>query len=133
MPKAREFQRWVFHEVLPGIRKYGYWQEIRSNGKVVRRNLTDTLAKLYTYSVGRDEFHHESALLYTNYSKLVNKAVGIASGMRDNLLAETIFELEQCENICAKVIEEGMNSDQSQREIFEACKEKLAAWKTLTE
>ena len=25
MPKAKDFQRWVYHEVLPALRKYGYY------------------------------------------------------------------------------------------------------------
>lgn len=137
MPKAREFQRWVFHEVLPALRREGQyqivWQEARDKGKNTRRNLTDALAELYPYLVGRGEFHHEDSLLYNNYSKLVNKTVGIEAGMRDNLSVKTLFEIDQCENICAKTVAEGMASDKSGSEIFAACKEKLATWKSLTE
>ena len=133
LPQAVEFQRWVFEEVLPSIRKYGYWREVREDGKITRRTFTDVLAELYRYAVARDEFHHEAAILYTNYSKLVNKAVGVEAGERGTLTAQKLFEIEQCENICAKAIDTGMSAEKAQSEIYAACKEKLNAWKDLTE
>lgn len=131
--KAKEFQRWVFHKVLPAIRLQGQWQEARDGGKVTRRTFTDVLAELFTYSIKRDEFHHEDTILYTNYTKLVNKAVGVEAGERDTLTAQKLFEIEQCEKICAKIIDAGMSAEKPQSEIYEACKEKLNAWKDLTE
>ena len=137
LPKAIEFQRWIFEEVLPALRREGQyqmiWQEARDGGKVTRHTFTDALAELYRYAVARDEFHHEDSLLYMNYTKLVNKAVGVEAGERDNLPAQKLFEIEQCENICAKVIDTGMAQNKTQSEIYEACKEKFNAWKDLTE
>lgn len=38
--KAFKFQQWVFKEILPALRKHG---EYRIQGKLLRRNLTDTI------------------------------------------------------------------------------------------
>ena len=137
MPKAIEFQRWVYEEVLPSLRRTGEyrmeWDEARAGGKVTRRKLTDTLADLFRYAVERDEFHHEDGILYANYSKLINKVVGVNAGERDNLPAKQLFELDTCEHICAKVINASMTAGKSHHDIYEACKAKLEAWRTLTE
>ncbi len=36
-PEAKEFQRWIYHEVLPAIRKYGYYSLVTENKPVVRK------------------------------------------------------------------------------------------------
>ena len=136
LPEAREFQHWVFHEVLPSIRKTGEyrleWSAAREDGKVTRRKLTDQVAELFTYAVGRDEFHHEQSLLFVNYTRLVNRTLGLGDA-RDDLTAKKLFELDTCEYICQKTIAAGMAAGKSQHEIFEECREKLAAWRALTE
>ncbi len=52
LPKAEEFRRWVYEEVLPSIRKTGSysldaktkeWQKKRQEGKQKRRELTDAI------------------------------------------------------------------------------------------
>lgn len=128
---AKKFQRWICHEVLPQIRRYGYWQDAREGGKITRRAFTDTVAELYQYAVARDEFHHKSDFLYLNYTRLVNKVVGVDEE-RDKLTAKQLFEIETCEDICTKEIAAGMASSQTQHDIYEACKTKLAAWQSLT-
>lgn len=38
---AKEFQRWVYHEVLPSIRKYGYYNIVKPEEKIVEKTFTE--------------------------------------------------------------------------------------------
>lgn len=134
-PKAEDFQRWIFHEVLPTLRREGeyqmIWQEARDGGKDTRRNLTDTVKNFCEYLQARGELDRPPGTWFIIFTKLVNKTCGVEDE-RDKLSPKQLFEPETCENICAKEISAGMNSGKSHQEIYETCKEKLAAWQDLT-
>lgn len=57
-PEAKLFRRWVTSEVLPSIRKTGsyiivrdaIWQEQRQQGKLARREVTDTISRFIEYA-----------------------------------------------------------------------------------
>ena len=46
LPKAREFKRWVTHEVLPNLRKYGYYALPRQN-EIEHPKLNDLTAEKF--------------------------------------------------------------------------------------
>lgn len=135
-PKAEEFQHWVFHEVLPSIRRYGEyrlaWNEARTGGKVTRLTFTDAIQKFIEYLKERGELDRPEKLWYVIFTKLVNKIAGV-DDERDNLTAKKFFEIDTCENIVAKTIESGMTAGKGHHDIHEDCKAKLSAWKELTE
>ena len=69
--KAFIFQQWIFCEVLPALRKHGVY---RTEGKLIRRSLTDTIKNEIC---DKTENPNEKKFAYSNYSKLVNKSLGL--------------------------------------------------------
>jgi prophage antirepressor-like protein len=96
--KAFQFQQWVFTEVLPSIRKYG---EYRMSGKLIRRTLTDEIVES-----GEHERMHGHGI--TNYSKLINKSLGLPSkANRDTFTAEQLEAVAHRENLVKALLAEG--------------------------
>ena len=135
LPDAIEFQRWVFEEVLPTLRREGeykmLWDDARDGGKVTRRTLTDTVKAFCEYLQERNELDRPLGTWIVIFTNLVNKKLGITDN-RDNLTAKQLFELDTCEHICAKEIESGMMAGKGHHDIYKACEEKLTAWRELT-
>ena len=135
-PEAREFQNWVFHEVLPILRREGEyqmsWAQSRTEGKETRRNLTDTIKVFCNYLEKRGELDRPLGTWIIIFTKLVNKTFDLKTG-RDNLTEEQLGTINLCERMLVRTIERGMTDNRSHHEIYEACKEKLNAWKDLTE
>ena len=134
-PEAEEFQHWVFHEVLPTIRRDGeykaVWNEARTGGKATRRKLTDAVKEFIEYLEAHGELDRPEKTWYQIFSKLVNRILDI-SDERDDLPAKTLFEIDTCENIIVKTIASGMAASKGHHDIYEACKAKLIAWQELT-
>ena len=134
-PEAKKFKRWVTHEVLPTIRRTGeyriVWDEARSGGKTTRRKLTDTIKTFAGYVEATSETRRDVGTWIIIFSNKINKAVG-ASGERDEMTAKQLFEIDTCEDMCARAIEEGMAAQKEYHEILGACNEKLDEWQRLT-
>lgn len=135
MPKSVEFQRWVFEEVLPTLRREGeyrmLWNESRDGTKIARRTLTDTIKTFCEYLKERGELDRPLGTWIVIFTKLVNKKLGITDG-RDNLTAKQLFELDTCEHICAKEIESGIAAGKGHHDTYKTCEEKLTTWREIT-
>ena len=127
-PQAREFQNWVFHEVLPSIRKYGEyrieWEEAREGGKVIRKTLGETVKKFCEYLQARDELDRSESTWHIIFSNLVNRKLGLKDN-RNNLSALQLLKISDGEELVTRIIEAGMAVGTGHHEIFEACKRKL--------
>lgn len=100
--KAFEFQQWVFGEVLPALRKYG---EYRMQAKLIRRSLTDTIK---TEICDKTDNPNEKRFAYSNYSKLINKSLGLPSKIdRNTLSADMLEKVARKENLVQALINEG--------------------------
>lgn len=134
-PEAKEFKRWVTHEVLPSIRRTGeyrvIWDGAREDGKATRRNLTDTIKIFAAYVEEHSETRRDVGTWIIIFTNKVNKAVGV-DGKRDEMTAKQLFEIETCESMCARAVEEGMAANKEYHEILTVCDEKLDAWRQLT-
>ena len=109
--KAFVFQQWVFGEVLPSLRKHG---EYRMQGKLLRRSLTDTIKD----SGENDRMH---GFGYSNYSKMINKSLGLPDKVnRDELPDEVLEKIAIRENLVTALINEGKSFDQIKQFIFAA-------------
>ena len=128
-PEAEEFQYWVYHEVLPAIRRTGEYQlerdEARTGGKAIRRKLTDTIKEFLEYLKERGELDRAPVAWYSAFSNLINKTVGVEKGNRDNLTALQLFRIQDAEDIAAAIIEAGMTAGKGHHDIWVACQEKL--------
>lgn len=95
-PIAKEFRGWVIHEVLPSLKRFGFY---RDEGKFFRRGLTDTI---------KEVLHPEDYKIYVHYTNLINKTVGLPQkNKRDELDSETLKKLSDIEKLGASLIENG--------------------------
>jgi prophage antirepressor-like protein len=111
--KAFEFQQWVFNEVLPALRKHG---EYRMEGKLIRRSLTDTIK---TEIAEKTENLNEKEFCYANFSKLINKSLGLPDKVdRNTLDDETLEKIARRENLVQSMLVEGRSYNQIRDFIF---------------
>lgn len=99
--KAFDFRQWVFREVLPALRKHG---EYRMNGKLISRSLTDAIKE----EIVDKSDSPNAKFAYSNFSKLVNKSLGLEpksdrSGLSDDMLEK----IARRENLVQALISEG--------------------------
>jgi prophage antirepressor-like protein len=99
--KAFDFRQWVFREVLTALRKHG---EYRMNGKLIRRSLTDAIKE----EIVDKSDSPNAKFAYSNFSKLVNKSLGLEpksdrSGLSDDMLEK----IARRENLVQALISEG--------------------------
>jgi len=107
------------------------WRQARITGKQTRKDETDViLTKLIP--LAESQGSKNAGKLYMTYSKLVNSALGIQAGQRDNLsltYVETIKFLERAiENIISIEVDKGTYY----KEIYQICKVKCQMIKELS-
>lgn len=98
------------------------WLETRKQGKLTRRNETDVIASLIL--MAKKQGSENADKLYTVYSSLVNKLVGIKSKQRDIVSVETLEHIRLLENLISKVIANGIENDTYYKNIYKNCKHK---------
>ena len=97
------------------------WQESRRTGITARKTETDAIKRLCEYATVQGSTH--SKQLYTNYTKLANKAAGITD--RTTATGLQISILTAAEVIIAQTISLGIEQNKPYREIYQDCKRKL--------
>lgn len=101
------FRAWVTGEVLPSIRKHGQY---RAEGKLIRRSLTDTIK---TEICDKTENPNVKRFAYTNYSKLINKSLGLPSKVDRNTLDDgTLEKIARKENLVQALIAENKSYEE---------------------
>jgi len=96
--RAIQFRAWVTCDVLPALRKHG---EYRMQGKLIRRTLTDEIVES-----GEQERMHGRG--FSNYSRLVNKSLGLPEKtIRDTFTSEQLEAVAQRENLVKALLAEG--------------------------
>lgn len=97
------------------------WQESRRTGITARKKETDAIKRLCEYAAVQGSTH--SKRLYTNYTKLANKAAGITD--RTTATSLQISILTVAEVIIAQTISVGIEQNKPYKEIYQDCKAKL--------
>lgn len=97
------------------------WQESRRTGITARKTETDAIKRLCEYATVQGSTH--SKQLYTNYTKLANKAAGITD--RTTATSLQISILTAAEVIIAQTISLGIEQNRPYKEIYQDCKAKL--------
>ena len=97
------------------------WQESRRTGIAARKTETDAIKRLCEYATVQGSTH--SKQLYTNYTKLANKAAGITD--RTTATSLQISILTAAEVIIAQTISLGIEQNKPYKEIYQDCKAKL--------
>lgn len=97
------------------------WQESRRTGITARKTETDAIKRLCEYATVQGSTH--SKRLYTNYTKLANKAAGITD--RTTATSLQISILTAAEVIIAQTISLGIEQNKPYKKIYQDCKAKL--------
>lgn len=131
--KAREWKRLYYAEFnrmerVIQEKSLPMWIEARKNGKLTRRNETDTIKKLVEYAKSQGSTHADK--LYMTYSKLANNTANVFN--RDNANVKELNTLDEVETMIYKVIQMGMAEGKQYKEIYQDCKRRLALWQTCT-
>lgn len=124
-PIAKRFQRWVFEEVLPSIRKNGYYlspgqkqrhAQARVSGKYSRRTLTDAIreylerhtelsdnARKWAYKNATDELYRQ---VYGKQAKKLVEAIGCdKQHLRDALTMEELVVISSIEDTAMRLVD----------------------------
>jgi len=100
--KAVRFRAWVACEVLPSLRKHGFY---RMEGKLIRRSLTDAVQEKIIPAIESDI---GKKFAYSNFSKLINKTLGLSDKVERGSLPDDVLEkIAHRENLVSALIEEG--------------------------
>ncbi|MBE6011329.1 MAG: hypothetical protein E7234_02080 [Lachnospiraceae bacterium] len=97
------------------------WLITRKQGKLIRRNTTDTIQDLILYAEKQGSSNMRKAA-YLTYTKLVNTLVGIKSGQRDIVPFKTLSVISFLEDMIIHTIQEEMESGTYYKEIYKKCK-----------
>lgn len=117
--KAVLFRAWVTGEVLPSIRKHGFY---RAEGKMIRRVETDAIKEFIEYA--KSNGSQSSERYYAIITKATNEILGIEAGKRDELSAKQIEHLAMVERVIASALTQGVEKEMHYKDIY-----KLAASK----
>ena len=96
------------------------WLMTRKQGKLVRRNETDTIANLIDYA--KSQGSQSADKMYVVYSKLVNQLVGIEAGQRDTVPFKTISTITFLEDMILHTVDEEMQKRTHYKDIYKQCK-----------
>jgi len=119
--KLKYIQAFNAMEAFIQERQSSEWLITRRQGKMVRRNETDTLANLIDYAQTQGSRNAER--MYTVYSKLVNSLVGIESGQRDAVPYKTLLTIAFLEDMILHTVDEEMQKGTHYKGIYQQCKE----------
>lgn len=108
-------------EAFIAERKSSEWLITRKQGKLIRRAETDTLANLVEYAEAQGSRNMRKKV-YTIYSQMVNKLVGIENGQRDTAPFKTISVIAFLEDMILHTVDEEMRKGTHYKEIYKICK-----------
>ena len=115
--KAIEFRAWVTGEVLPALRKHGFY---RMEGKLIRRQETDSIKSLVDYAMGQGSKNADR--YFTSITKLTNKLLCIEAGQRDSLDAGMLKRIAMLEGVVDIAIQQGINKKLKYKDIYKLLK-----------
>lgn len=101
-------------------RQSSEWLMTRKQGKLVRRNETDTIANLIDYAKAQGSRNADK--LHMTYSKLVNSLVGISAGQRDSVPFKTLSIIMFLEDMILHTVDEEMQKATRYKVIYQTCK-----------
>lgn len=121
--KLKYIDKFEQMESLLRERQTTEWLQCRNKGKLVRRNETDMLQQLILYAQEQDK-DANAKFVYSNYTKLVNKTVGIETGQRNTCSFETLTRIMIVEDIIQNTIKICLMQRMYWKEIYSVCREK---------
>ena len=117
--KAVLFRAWVTGEVLPSIRKHGFY---RAEGKMIRRVETDAIKEFIEYA--KNNGSQSSERYYAIITKATNEILGIEAGKRDELSAKQLEHLAMVERVIASALTQGIEKGMNYKDIYKLASSK---------
>lgn len=117
--KAVLFRAWVTGEVLPSIRKHGFY---RAEGKMIRRVETDAIKEFIEYA--KNNGSQSSERYYAIITKATNEILGIEAGKRDELSANQLEHLAMVERVIASALTQGIEKEMNYKDIYKLASSK---------
>ena len=117
--KAVLFRAWVTGEVLPALRKHGYY---RMEGKMLRRAETDAIKEYIEYA--KESGSDNADKYYMTITKVTNSIMGIEPAKRDSLSVEQLKQLGVIETIIDLALREGMQKKMHYKDIYKLARDK---------
>jgi len=106
------------------------WLQTRKQGKLVRRDETDTIQEFIVYA--EKQGSKNANKYYITFTKLVNKAVGLQSGQREQASWKTLAFVSMLEDIICKTVAEEMRNSTYYKEVYQICKRKVGQFAEIT-
>lgn len=117
--KAVLFRAWVTGEVLPSIRKHGFY---RAEGKMIRRVETDAINEFIEYA--KNNGSKSSERYYAIITKATNEILGIEAGKRDELSAKQLEHIAMVERVIASALTQGIEKEMNYKDIYKLASSK---------
>lgn len=119
--KAVLFRAWVTGDVLPSIRKHGFY---RAEGKIIRRVETDAIKEFIEYA--KNNGSQSGERYYAIITKATNSILGISAGERDSLTTNQLEHLAMVERVIASALMQGIEKEMNYKDIYKlaSCKAK---------
>lgn len=117
--KAVLFRAWVTGEVLPSIRKHGFY---RAEGKMIRKVETDAIKEFIEYA--KSNGSQSSERYYTIITKATNSILGISAGGRDSLTTNQLEHLAMVERVIASALMQGIEKEMNYKDIYKLASSK---------
>lgn len=117
--KAVLFRAWVTGDVLPSIRKHGFY---RAEGKMIRKVETDAIKEFIEYA--KSNGSQSSERYYAIITKATNSILGISAGERDSLTAIQLEHLAMVERVIASALIQGIEKEMNYKDIYKLASSK---------
>ncbi len=117
--KAVLFRAWVTGEVLPSIRKHGFY---RAEGKMIRKVETDAIKEFVEYA--KNNGSKNSERYYLIITKATNEILNIDAGQRDSLTATQLEHLAMVERVIASALMQGVEKGMNYKDIYKLASSK---------
>ena len=117
--KAVLFRAWVTGEVLPSIRKHGFY---RAEGKMIRKVETDAIKEFIEYA--KSNGSQSSERYYAIITKATNSILGISAGERDSLTVIQLEHLAMVERVIASALIQGIEKEMNYKDIYKLASSK---------
>ena len=117
--KAQKFQTWLATEVIPQIRKKGYYavdtkalppSNIRQANINNRKSFTSILQIFISYANNQGD-NRDAKKIYSKFSTLANQAAGIQNGCRPVSNDEKQVKCKLVESLMADILLRGMEAE----------------------
>ena len=107
------------------------WQRKRKLNVAGQINFHDTIKELVTYA---EQMGSRNAnFYYVDYNRLLNRAVGLIDGERDEATAMQLDNLSKANTWAGEIIKQGIANGGDYHDIYKAVKQRMAAFKEFLE